>query len=189
MRSLAVFTATVLALALAVGATPAAAQPGITSPILPPSAVDGPPPPLARSAKRPGSHRPGVALLLSFGATTATIVAASKGAFDGHERLGIAAAILAPAAGRWYIGEFGVIGIGARLAGIALLLQAVGGNGGSEASVTASIVLVVGSTCYDIVGSPISADRQNRRRWAAAPTALATSSGALAPGVGINGRF
>jgi hypothetical protein len=160
---------------------PAAAQPGVTAP-------------LARPAPRtgPGAHRPLVAGLITFGVTTGLFVAGEKGAFDDHPGAAIAAFVVAPAAGRWYVGQFGVIGMGMRGLGVAVVASGIGvndGHGTNPGAIGVGVTLMVGGILYDMIGSGRTAHLQNQRRWAAQPTVLATPGGAVAPALAIGGAF
>ena len=58
---------------------------------------------------------------------------------------------------------------------------------GAYRPVAASLLLT--GIVYDLIGAPAAAARQNQRRWAATPTALASPRGALAPGLAVAGTF
>lgn len=176
----AAFVATLLVLTAT-----ASAQPGITAPLAPPSSVEGPPPP--RAPLGPGAHRPAVSFFLGFGVDIGLLVAAQKGAFDGHPGYGLAAFVIAPSAGRWYIGELGVIGIAMRAGGLGIL--AIGAEGDSPAPIFAGLGVMLAGVLYDMIGAPISADRQNKRRWAATPTAITAANGSVTPGLALGGSF
>ena len=168
--------------------SPASAQPGVVAPLAPPSSVDGPPPPLAPLPKvRSGAHRPAVAFFLSFGSSVGLMVATQKGAFGSHPGVALGLFVVAPSTGRWYIGQVGVIGMAMRLGGLGLFASGIGND--EPAPIIAGATLMLTGVLYDMIGSGISADRQNRRRWAAMPAAIATPNGSLAPGVGISASF
>jgi hypothetical protein len=179
------------AVALAIATSAASAQPGITAPLAPPSTAAGPPPPRAPYPKaRPGSHRPAVAALLSVGASGAVLIAGDRRALD-HPAAAATAVIVAPAAGRWYVGQIGVLGMAIRGFGVGVLARALEGeeyrNGYLPIGV--GLTLLVGGALYDVIGSGVTAHGQNQRRWAATPAAVATPGGELAPGMMVSGWF
>ncbi|MBZ0236197.1 MAG: hypothetical protein K8M05_27975, partial [Deltaproteobacteria bacterium] len=149
------------------------------------------PPPIAPLPKaRPGAHRPVVAFGLSFGATVGLMIAAEKGAFDEAPTAAIGLFVIAPSAGRWYVGEIGLIGMAMRLAGVGLVFGSIGDHGPENTGmlVTAATLAVAG-TLYDMVGAGVTAHRQNKRRWAAMPAALASPHGSVTPGLAVGGTF
>ncbi|HUQ04501.1 MAG TPA: hypothetical protein VM261_18500 [Kofleriaceae bacterium] len=192
MRSI-VLTAMMVVTISSVGAHPVWAQPGVAAPLAPPSSVEGPPPPIAPLPKaRPGAHRPAVASMLSLGATVGVIIAAQEEAFDDAPAAAIAAIIVAPAAGRWYVGQIGVPGMILRGFGVGVVAGSFGvrdGHGVNEGSLILGMTLVVGGTLYDVIGAGRTAHLQNKRRWAATPTVIASPRGELAPGFALTGSY
>ncbi len=179
-----------LATAILTAAPAASAQPGVAAPIAPPSSVEGPPPPRTPLPKaRPGAYRPAAAFFLTLGATTGWIAAAENGAFGGNRAVAVATLAVAPAAGRWYVGQLGVIGMGLRAGGTLLFIAGVEHGEGDGTKILAGGALLLTGVFYDLVGAPAAAMRQNQRRWAATPTALASPRGTLTPGLAVAGAF
>jgi hypothetical protein len=189
MRPSVIAAVLVTGVALAATTSLVSAQPGVAAPIAPPSSAEGPLPPLAPLPKaRPGAYRPAAAFFLSLGASVALTAAVSNGVFDDNMELAGALWVVAPSAGRWYVGQIGVLGMAMRLGGVLCIREMQEPDQDPELFVT-GLTLTLGGVLYDAIGSGITAHRQNQRRWAASPTVVRAPRGSTAIGLGLAGSF
>jgi hypothetical protein len=199
-----VFVVFVLALAASV----ASAQPGLTEPG--PPGLTAPTVQLTPAPETGPRKDPSIAVLLSLGITAGSYI--TLFAAEGNEELQLAAFVgtyLGPSTGQWYAGKGGGLGLGLRAVGFVSAVYGISQLLSSECDFEydyecdadsreargnlfffGGAGLWVGSSIYDIVLAKRAADSWNaRHNVSLAPMVAKDAGGSRAPGLVVTGRF
>lgn len=196
--------AAVIAAALALSTSVAAAQPGLTPPGMTPPVADLEAPPAEPAAVTEPVAEPTnaksatTATLLALAGTLAPILFVSEAidnSSDGAVLLGVAGMVFLPSAGHWYAGKFATPGLGMRVAGgavslfaLSVLIESEGDTDGLETVFWVGAGTFVAGTIYDIATAGNAARDWNTKHATVRPTVVRTSIGG-GTGVGLTARF
>jgi hypothetical protein len=155
-----------------------------------------------------------VATLLALGTTAAgfaTMYAAADSKIDGMAQVGALLVLIGPSAGHIYAGEtkhavrmslLRTAGVGIMMLGVVSMFSAGSDcidcghsdNTGEKLLIAGGLTFAI-ATAYDIYDAHRAVRRSNermtqqQRMWMLAPSAVAASSGGVAPALALSGRF